>query len=343
MTDARGLIVVGASAGGVEALRAFVAGLPADLPGAVCVVLHLPRTGTSLLPQILSRSGPLAARHATDGADIEGGTIYVAPPNHHLLVRDGRLQLSHGPIENGHRPAVDPLFRSAARSWGASAIAVVLSGNRDDGSYGLAEVARQGGATLVQDPQDALYPSMPRCAAAMVPTARALPAAMMGAALAELLRDLPGPAPRDAVERAEVDAEVAMAAMQDLTVEELGGVPAGFGCPFCHGALFEVPGTGRFRCRVGHAWSAAGLLDELGGSLESALWMALRSLEEKAALSRRMAVSHNRRSSSGARFQDIAIDAETAGEAIRRLIAQIGSVVSQDAPAGSGEPAGEVR
>ncbi|WP_433089336.1 chemotaxis protein CheB [Dactylosporangium sp. CA-052675] len=334
MTEPRGIVVVGASAGGVEALRSFVGGLPADLPGAVCVVLHVPRTGTSALPQILNRSGPLPAAHATDGDALEAGHVYVAPPNRHLLVRDGHLLLSHGPVENGHRPAADPLFRSAARWWGAAALGVVLSGNRDDGTYGLSEIVRQGGKGLVQDPHEALYPSMPRHAAAQSPSARPLPAAMMGAALAELLGELPGPAPRAVVEQAEMDAEDAMTAMQDVTADEIGGIPAGFGCPSCHGALFELPGAvGRFRCRVGHGWSAAGLLDELGSSLEGALWMALRSLEEKAALSRRMAGGATVRGhrTTANQYAEAADEAEAAGKTIRQLIERL-AALENDAP-----------
>nr|BFE58185.1 chemotaxis protein CheB [Dactylosporangium thailandense] len=332
MAEPRGIVVVGASAGGVEALRTFVGGLPADLPGAVCVVLHVPRTGTSALPQILNRSGLLPVVHATDGAALEAGHVYVAPPNRHLLVRDGHLSLSHGPVENGHRPAADPLFRSAARWWGAAALGVVLSGNRDDGAYGLSEIVRQGGTGLVQDPHEALYPSMPRHAAAQSPSARPLPAAMMGAALAELLGELPGPAPRAAVEQAKIDAEDAMAAMEDVTTDEIGGIPAGFGCPSCHGALFELPGAiGRFRCRVGHGWSATGLLDELGGSLEGALWMALRSLEEKAALSRRMAGAASVRGhqSTAEQYAEAAGEAEAAGKTIRQLIERLAALENE--------------
>ncbi|WP_426514126.1 chemotaxis protein CheB [Dactylosporangium sp. McL0621] len=334
MTEPRGIVVVGASAGGVEALRTFVGGLPADLPGAVCVVLHVPRTGTSALPQILSRSGPLPAVHGTDGAALEAGCVYVAPPNQHLLIRDGRMRLSHGPVENGHRPAADPLFRSAARWWGAAALGVVLSGNRDDGAYGLSEIVRQGGSGFVQDPGEALYPSMPNHAVAQVPTARTLPAGRMGATLAELLAELPGPAPREVVELAEIDVEDAMAAMEDVTADEVGGIPAGFGCPSCHGALFELPAApGRFRCRVGHAWSAPGLLDELGGSLEGALWMALRSLEEKAALSRRMASAAKLRGygSTALRYGEAADEAETAGKTIRHLIERL-AALENDVP-----------
>lgn len=160
--------MVGASAGGVEALRAFVRGLDAEFAAAVCVVLHIPRSGVSALPQILDRCGPLPVRAAADGAALVPGMIYVAPPDVHLLVDDGRVRLSRGPAENGHRPAIDPLFRSAARGWGAAAIGVVLSGSRDDGADGLAAIARCGGAALVQDPVEAQYPSMPAHAAQRV-------------------------------------------------------------------------------------------------------------------------------------------------------------------------------
>ncbi|MEV6927264.1 chemotaxis protein CheB [Dactylosporangium sp. NPDC051485] len=334
MTDPRGLVVVGASAGGVEALRAFAGGLPAGFEAGVCVVLHIPRRCASALAPILRRSGPLPAVQATDGMAIGRARIHVAPPNAHLLVNAGRLRLSHGPAENGHRPAVDPLFRSAARWWGAEAIGVVLSGNRDDGAYGLAEIARQGGTALVQDPDEALYPSMPRHAAARAARARAVPAAGMGPALTGLLAGLPVASPRRPAAQVTLDPEEAMAAMEDVTTDEIGDAPpAGFGCPTCHGALFELPGPGhRFRCRVGHAWSAAGLLDELGASLEGALWMALRSLEEKAALNHRMAESALGRGDghSAERFGETARDSQEAGRSIRRLIARFGALEDGD-------------
>ncbi|GAA2326192.1 chemotaxis protein CheB [Dactylosporangium salmoneum] len=324
--------MVGASAGGVEALRAFAGGLSAGFEAAVCVVLHIPRGAASALAPILRRSGPLPAVQAADGMAIEPAQIHVAAPNAHLLVNADRLRLSRGPAENGHRPAVDPLFRSAARWWGAEAIGVVLSGNRDDGAYGLAEIARQGGAALVQDPDEALYPSMPRHAAAQAARARAVPAAGMGVALAELLAGLPSAGTRRTAAQATLptlDMEEAMAAMEDVTTDEIGGAPAGFGCPTCHGALFELPGLGhRFRCRVGHAWSAAGLLDELGASLEGALWMALRSLEEKAALNHRMAEAALGRGDghSADRYGETARDSDEAGRSIRRLIERFGAL-----------------
>ncbi|HWS39345.1 MAG TPA: chemotaxis protein CheB [Actinoplanes sp.] len=170
----RDLIAVGASAGGVEALRALVAGLPADYPGALLVVLHVPRSAPSALPAILSRSGPLPAATATDGEPARAGRIYVAPADHHLLLLGGHLRLSRGSAENGHRPAVDPLFRSVARTASRRAVGVVLSGSRDDGAAGLSSIAARGGTTVVQDPDDALHSSMPRAAMETAATLREL-------------------------------------------------------------------------------------------------------------------------------------------------------------------------
>jgi len=197
---------------------------------------------------------------------------------------------------------------------------VVLSGSRDDGAFGLAEIHRQGGHALVQDFREALYPSMPQQARQQVPDARAVPVAAMGSVLAELLDGLPRQRPRIAYK---IDAEDAMAALDDVTADQAGGVPAGFGCPSCHGALFEMPGAGpRYRCRVGHAWTGGSLMEELGDTLEGALWMALRSLEEKAALSRRMSLAAEARGDRPgmARFAESGDDAEEAGRTIRRLI-----------------------
>ena len=334
MPEYRDVVAVGASAGGVEALRALVAGLPTDYPGAVLVVLHLPRDAPSALPAILSRSGALPAATAVDGESLRHGRIYVAPNDHHLLVLDGRIRLTRGPAENGHRPAIDPLFRSVARALGPRAIGVVLSGSRDDGAAGLASIVGRGGTAMVQDPADALYPWMPRAALARVPTDHVAPAAKLGSMIAQLTAmDMPESSP-PADEDALLDAEVAMSELGPLTTDELAMPAAGYGCPACGGSLFQIVADPlpRYRCRVGHAWSPESLLDEQAVALEGALWMALRALEEKSALSRRMATSqHSRHAASGDRFRDMAADAEAAGETIRRLIAQLGSTTT---PAG---------
>jgi two-component system chemotaxis response regulator CheB len=326
------VVAVGASAGGVEALRALVGGLPPDYPGAVLVVLHVPRDAPSALPGILSRSGSLPAVAATDGEALTTGRIYVAPNDHHLLVLDGHVRLTRGAAENGHRPAIDPLFRSVARAFGRRAIGVVLSGSRDDGAAGLATIAARGGATLVQDPADALYPWMPRAAIAHVQPDTIAPAAKLGGLLAGItamqLPDTPPP-----IDDSLLDAEVAMSELAPVTADDLAVSVAGYGCPSCGGSLFQIAKqpVPRYRCRVGHAWSPESLLDEQAIALEGALWMALRALEEKSALSRRMAHSQNpRHAAIGARFLGMADDAEAAGQTIRRLIAQLGSVVQVD-------------
>jgi two-component system chemotaxis response regulator CheB len=317
----RDVVAVGASAGGVEALRALVAGLPSDLPAAVLVVLHMPREAPSALPQILDRSGPLPATLAVDGEELCPGHIYVAAADHHLLLLDHRIRLSHGPAENGHRPAIDPLFRSVARSAGPRAVAVVLSGARDDGAVGAAAVAAGGGVTIVQDPEDALCGSMPRAAIAHRKPDHIVRAADIGGLLSGLTTmTLPEPTPRPPGD-AQLDDEVAMSDFADITTDQLLSVPAGYGCPSCGGGLFELAQNPapRYRCRIGHAWSPESLLDEQAVTTEGALWMALRALEEKSALSRRMATSRTGLSY-GDRFDRMAQDAEQAGALIRGLI-----------------------
>jgi two-component system chemotaxis response regulator CheB len=332
VTQHRDVVAVGASAGGVEALRALVGGLPPDYPGAVLVVLHVPRDAPSALPAILDRSGPLPAATAADGEALRTGRIYVAPNDHHLLVLDGHLRLTRGPAENGHRPAIDPLFRSVARAYGRRAIGVVLSGARDDGAAGLATIAARGGATLVQDPGDALYPWMPRAAIAHTQTDTIAPAAKLGGLIAGITAmELPDTPPAD--DDSLLNAEVAMSELAPVTTDELAAPAAGYGCPSCGGSLFQIDDrpVPRYRCRVGHAWSPESLLEEQAIALEGALWMALRALEEKSALSRRMArTQHPGHAASGARFRDMADDADAAGQTIRRLIAQLGSAASAE-------------
>ncbi|MGY1689380.1 chemotaxis protein CheB [Geodermatophilus sp. SYSU D01105] len=281
------LVVVGASAGGLPPLQELVAALPEDLPAAVLVVLHLPSTADSHLSRLLARSGRLPARQAEEGERLTPGTILVARPDHHLLVRDSRVRLSRGPRQNRQRPAIDPLFRSAAQSYGPGVVAVVLSGALDDGAVGAAAVAAQEGAVLVQDPAEARVSAMPRAALAGVRRARALPAARLGAAVQELVcRPLPVPAPTKTTdEQRSRSMEGGPTAVTDL------GTPAAVGCPECQGGMFEtVPdNTASYTCHVGHSWTAQTLLDAQRQAVESAIYNAASKLLEIAAVHRRLA------------------------------------------------------
>jgi two-component system chemotaxis response regulator CheB len=281
--------VVGASAGGVEALRDLVAALPGDFPAVILVVLHLAPTGASVLPQILQRAGRLPARQAEDGKPLRGGCIYVAPPDYHLLVEDARCRLDHGPRVNGHRPAVDALFRSAAAAYGRHAGGVVLSGVLDDGSAGLMAVKRRGGATLVQDPNEALYDTMPRNAIEHVHPDRVGTVSELAAAMAELA----APPPDDPQHAADLDPqeEAVLAADRGASDQPQPGQPTGLTCPECNGAIWESYEDEliRLRCRIGHEYGPETFVAAQADRVESALWTALRTLEERAALHRRIA------------------------------------------------------
>jgi two-component system chemotaxis response regulator CheB len=325
-TDHRDLVVVGASAGGVEALRGLVGGLPASFPACVLVVLHVPATSPSALPAILNRAGPLPARQAVDGDVLVPGTVLVAPPDHHLVVYDGALTLSHGPQENGYRPAIDVLFRSAARARGSRVVGVVLSGALDDGAAGLVAISQRGGACVVQDFAEALHDSMPRAAATAVPSALVASVDHMPELLGRLLAD-PVPEPPGPSSLMEVETAMADLDPEVMLEPDPPGVPSGFACPDCHGVLFKIEDGPliRFRCRVGHAWSPESLTARQSSDLESALWMALRSLEEKAALSRQLGGraldrGHDLASS---RFDLDAEEAMRAAELLRELIGRI--------------------
>jgi len=288
----RDIIVVGASAGGVEALATLARHLPADLPAAVFVVLHVPAHGTSVLPKIISRAGRLPATHAWDGEPIRPGRIYVAPPDRHLLLKSGQVRVARGPTENSHRPAIDPLFRTAARAYGRRVIGVVLSGLLDDGTAGLLAIKERGGLAVVQHPDDALFPSMPRSAMDNLTVDHAVPVAELGALLSRLTNEPLPAVPKIAVPaEMQVEADMAELELDALQTPHRPGAPSGFGCPACGGALWELRDGEliRYRCRVGHAWSPDSLLAEQSGAVETALWSALRALEERAALAQNMA------------------------------------------------------
>jgi len=313
------VVVVGASAGGVEALSAFVRALPADFAAPVVVVLHVPASGPSVLPAILSRAGPLPAVHATDGAALEPGCIYIAPPNCHVLVSGGRLMLSRGPRENGHRPAIDPLFRSAVASFGERTAGVVLSGTLDDGTAGLFAIKSEGGATLVQDPEEALYNSMPSSAIRYVDPDYVLPARGLAETLARLAAGSNGGVRKEGP----VDDFAPAPAAEQAQPGDL----APFSCPDCGGALWvqERGELETFRCRVGHAYSANSLVARHADTVERALWTAYRALQERAAMSRRVSrrLSDHGRRRSAATFERQAVETARQADGLKRLLDEL--------------------
>jgi two-component system chemotaxis response regulator CheB len=305
------VVAVGASAGGVEALTHFAAGLPPDLPYAVLVALHMPVGAPSVLARILDRNGPLPAAQAVDGEPLEAGTIRVAVPNRHLMVDDHRIALSEGPTENGHRPAINALFRSVALTFGPRAVGVLLSGVLDDGTLGSAAIRSRGGTTIAQSPAEALFPAMPLNAIEAGVVDHELGAFEIGGLLKQL-------ADRDFEEhemesdaRMELENRIAMARRFSTEFDtEALGPPSGYTCPDCNGSLISVS-DGNYRCQVGHAWTADALLRARDDEIEGALWVAMRSLQEKAKLSRRLAEQVNPGMLSE-RYEAIAEEAEHA-------------------------------
>lgn len=284
------IIVIGASAGGVEAISNLVADLPADLQASVFVVLHLSR-GRSLLPEILTRRGRLPARHPLDGERLIYSHIYVAPPDHHMVLDGGVVRLQHGPTENGVRPAIDPLFRSAARNYGSRVVGVVLTGSLDDGTAGLAAIKSAGGITVAQDPAEAFAPSMPRSAIEYARVDHVLPLQEISVLLASLAHEWADS--RESPNHPHLDAMEPDLGQPPLATDEADrpGRVSVFTCPECNGTLWESEEgkIHRFRCRVGHVYSADSMLAAQTDSVDRALWAALRSLEERAALTQKMA------------------------------------------------------
>lgn len=321
------IIVVGASAGGVEALVQLMRSLPADLPASVFIVLHIPAQSPSLLPQILSRAGMLQAIQPVDHQEIETGRIYVAPPDHHLLIEHDYMRIVRGPKENRHRPAIDPLFRSAAVAYGPEVIGVVLTGSLDDGTAGLFAIKQRGGIAIVQDPKEALYASMPESALAHVTVDHCLTIARIGSLLAHLARTPVVPEQVSPASEA-MEREVRIAAMETnpLSENEQVGEPSAYSCPECGGVLWEVSDSGlmRFRCRTGHAFSIDSVLAEQAEQVEEALWVALKTLDENASLSRRMAkqARQNNHGWLAERLETRVRDAERHAALLRQVLAE---------------------
>jgi two-component system chemotaxis response regulator CheB len=286
-------ITIGASAGGIEALKEVVSQIPADLPAPVFVAVHIPPFVASSLPEIISKAGPLPAVHPQDGTKIEVGRIYVAPPDHHLLVDERCIAVKKGPKENRFRPSIDALFRSAAYVCGPRAIGVVLSGALDDGTSGLWSIKRLGGITVVQQPNQARFESMPRSALEYVDIDYNLPSSEIGALLGRLANEH-----RVSEVAVEPDTKTRMAKEIQIAAEngafqkgimELGTLTP-FTCPECHGALVKIAEgkMSRFRCHTGHAYTDNALLEAVMETTGEMLWQVIRSLEEGVMLLKHM-------------------------------------------------------
>ncbi|MGC4120348.1 MAG: chemotaxis protein CheB [Myxococcales bacterium] len=301
------VIAIGASAGGVEVLLEMAAELPSDFPASIFVALHSSPDHPSLLPELLSGRGPLPASHPLHDERIRPGHIYVAPPDNHLLLKLGAMQVVRGPKENGHRPAADPLFRSASAAYGARVVGVVLSGYQDCGTAGMMSIKARGGVCVVQSPESAQAPEMPRSAIDRVRVDHVVPPAALPGLLTRLARSPAGPSQTP-----------------DPTVQQLEGTvpgtPAELSCPICQGVLTEArPGHfEHFRCHVGHAFSLESLVREQSDEAESALWAAVRALEESAALSVRL--SGRETGELGHRFADKAQTHRRQADLIRQIL-----------------------
>jgi two-component system chemotaxis response regulator CheB len=312
---ARDLIVVGTSAGGVQALCEIFQRLPTGLPASIFVVCHLPAGMRSMLPDVLSRCGTLLATHARDGEPFYPGHIYIAPPDRHLLLaRGGRMGLSREARENHNRPAVDPLFRSAARHYGARVVGVVLTGALHDGTAGLLAIRRAGGLAVVQDPEEAAVAAMPFNAAVVAGADYIAPIHEIAPVLIRLVREPNGVASgNSALDLIERMPEIVKEDMKEQAADERRGDVSVMTCPECGGALWQVDEARplRFRCHVGHAYNGEVLLAEQSEALEAALWTAVRIFREKSVLSGQLA---NRERADGnnavaARFDEQALQA----------------------------------
>jgi two-component system chemotaxis response regulator CheB len=330
-------VAVGASAGGVQSLIELVSGLPSEYPGSVFVVLHLPPDGVSLLPRILERRGPLPASTAEDGKPIEGGHIYVAPPDYHLLLQPGLMRLSSGPRENRHRPAVDTLFRSAAAAYGPRVAGVVLSGMLDDGTLGLIAIKAARGTTIVQDPNEALFPGMPMSAAENADPDYILPVADIPMLLQQLVQAPRGEEGADVMSDEELERiEVLKSEVEfpDGPIRE--GRPSVYSCPDCGGTLWEIGNEAvlHFRCRVGHAYAPEALVEGQTDNIEGALWSALRALDENLALTRRLHARARARGQELAaeRFAERALEAEQSARLLRKVLKAEATIVYPLAP-----------
>lgn len=327
-TPAR-VVVIGTSTGGLEALKAVLSGLPANFPAAVLVVMHV-GAHPSALPRLLGTKCALAVRHAEHLEEIEPGSVLIAPPDRHLIVDGRQVQLSHGPKENYARPAIDPLFRSAAVSFGSMAIGVILTGNLDDGTVGLQAIEAHGGRSIVQEPQEAAAPGMPLSAIEYARVDFKLPLAEISDALVDLTQQTDQTEPV-AMLKDDADADSRPQKLGVSSIESLQarGEPSPFTCPECHGALWLIHShPDQYCCHTGHSYTARTMAAAQDRGIEEAIWAAVRALNEKEALLKRStesALKHNR-DAAAAEYQHTAEQVRRNAEVLRAILVADGAL-----------------
>ena len=291
LSQGRNIVVIGTSAGGLDVLDEIIGQLPTDFPASIFIVQHMAaeNTGAALLSR-LGRHKAFGCKLAQNGEAFKPGKIYIAPADFHMLVKKTTLLVTKGARENRYRPAIDPLFRSAAVTHGPHVIGVVLTGMLDDGTVGLMAIQKCGGITVVQDPRDATYPGMPQSALDNLKIDYCLPAGEIGAVLEKITREHAGkfkPIPDDM----RIEAEIAERVLSDVAQVESLGNQAPYNCPNCGGVLWEIKKSKmqRYRCHTGHSFTASSLLVIQSEKIEETLWTSLRMFEERKNLLNNMA------------------------------------------------------
>ena len=318
----RHIVVVGTSAGGLEALDDLIGQLRSGLPASIFIVQHLaPEATGDALVEVLGRHKAFRCKLAEDGESFEEGTVYIAPADYHLLVKEKKVLVTKGARENRYRPAIDPLFRSAAVAHGSGVIGVVLTGMLDDGTAGLIAIQKCGGVTVVQDPKDAAYPEMPQSVLNHMTVDHCIPLAGMGRLLEKLVHEPAGkspPVPKDI----RTEAEIAERVLSDIAQVNTLGSQAPYNCPNCGGVLWEMdnPDVHRFRCHTGHAFTASALLDSQTEKIEETLWVSLRMLEERRNLLNNMEQKQRRGDGKKNSYAERAKETEVHIQRIREML-----------------------
>lgn len=331
MAPLHDIIVIGASAAGLDGVSTIVRSLPAGLPASIFIVCHYPPGHVSALPTLLSARGKLLASHPRDGEPIHPGHIYIAPPDHHMIVEEGQVRINRGPRENNLRPSIDPLFRSAARTFGPRVIGVILAGSALDGVAGLLAVRAAGGTSIVQDPRSVLISALPKGAQEIAGADHVVKPEEIGPLLVKLVttpvdrgklaKEHPVPADVDNATVAQMTDD-----FDDQKSNGRNGKISTYTCPECGGPLWQVDDDKlvRFRCHVGHAYNGDDLLEKQSRQLEAALWTAVRTFRERSVLSRQLASRERRRGAEDAagRFEESAQVAEGYSDVIQRYLLQ---------------------